>query len=113
MKEANIIRDSLSPFNFPLVVVKKKREIEGSIKHVKTSENMFLPIPDDKLITHTAIREILTNNNIIPPQIVFDRNNKFIIINRSNIMIIFYSCKKTHYMEMNAENYFNAINGIK
>lgn len=32
MKETKIIRDSISPFNFPLVVVKKKKDAEGNQK---------------------------------------------------------------------------------
>jgi len=32
MKDANIIRNSLSPFNFPLVVVKKKKDLNGNQK---------------------------------------------------------------------------------
>lgn len=32
MKETKIIRDSVSPFNFPLVVVKKKKDADGNQK---------------------------------------------------------------------------------
>lgn len=45
--------------------------MEGSIKNVKKDENIILPIANDKIITHPAIREIMNSNNL-PPQITFD-----------------------------------------
>lgn len=40
-------------------------EIEGSIKHVQNNENIILPISNDKIITHPAIRDVINNRRVL------------------------------------------------
>jgi len=87
-------------------------EIEGSIKHVKYDENVILPISNDKIITHPAIRELINENNFLS-QINFNEDDKFVIIKQSDKLVIFYNLKNNYYTEINDENYYNAINEIK
>jgi len=70
----------------------KIKEIEGSIKHAKTDENVILPISNDKIITHHTIREIISDNNL-SPQVIFNDHNTFVMLNRSDKLIIFYNLK--------------------
>jgi hypothetical protein len=53
------------------------------------------------------------NKYNITPQLTFKDDNKFIIINQLNKLIIFYKLKCNHYDELNAISYCNAINDIK
>ena len=87
-------------------------EIEGSIKNAEQDENIILPIPNDNIITHPAIREIMNKFNLTT-QLTFNDDNKFIINNQLNKLIIFYKLKNNHYDELGAESYYSAINEIK
>ena len=86
--------------------------IEGSIKNAKQDENIILLFSNDNIITHPAIREIMNKFNLTT-QLTFNDDNKFIINNQLNKLIIFYKLKNNHYDELGAESYYSAINEIK
>jgi len=91
-----------------LIFNSKITEIEGSIKNAQNNETLIIPISNDKVITHTVIREII-NDNKLPPQVTFNESNNFVMINQLDKLIIFYNLKNNHYTEINAVSYYNEI----
>lgn len=87
------------------------REVDGSIKNANDNENLILPIAQDCVTTHPAIKHIIQNYNLDNPQ--FTNRDKTIIFKRTNRLIILYNIKTTYFVELKAEQFFQIITEIK
>ncbi|KAL4100898.1 hypothetical protein QTP88_020923 [Uroleucon formosanum] len=64
-------------------------EVDGSIKNANDNENIILPISEDCVTTHPAIKQIIQNHNL--DNLQFANKDKTIIFNRTNRLIILYN----------------------
>lgn len=87
-------------------------EIEGSIKNNSLNDNLIIPISADNIINHSAIRDIITSNNL-PARVEFELDNTFKLIYLSTLIIVFYNLKNVQNVKLTAEAYFNAVFVIK
>jgi len=74
------------------------------------SENLFLPIPNNGIITHKAIREILISKNI--PNPVFNVTKQFIINKSDDQLVILFEMPNTN-KELSAQEYYRILMDIK
>jgi hypothetical protein len=87
-------------------------EIEGSIKNADQTDNLILPIPENLIITQTAIRDVIDKNKID----LTGKNNindKFIKYDIDGRNIIFYKIKPSHLSELTPEIILSAISEIR
>ncbi|CAI6356730.1 unnamed protein product [Macrosiphum euphorbiae] len=68
-------------------------------------------IPEDKIITNPAVREVIKNIDL--NKIQFSDTNKFYTIDSEPNLLVFYGLKPTHTTPLNAEVIYLAINDIK
>jgi len=100
-----LIAETKPIFNFKVI------EVNGSIKDADESTNLFLPISNDKIITHPAIRSIIETYNLDLPK--FNENENSIVINNLTRTIIFYKLKEMHTTTLTEQQIFNAFNIMK
>lgn len=86
-------------------------EIDGSIKNTNDNENIILPISQDCITTHPAIKQIINDYNL--DNLQFTNQDKTMIFNRGNRLIVLYNIKTTYLVELKAEQFFQIISGIK
>lgn len=86
-------------------------ELEGSIKDADERTNLFLPVSNDAIITHPAIRKIIEKFNIELP--TFNENENITITRHLTRIIIFYKLKETHTVVLTEQQIFNAFNKMK
>lgn len=86
-------------------------EVEDKISNHIGKEIIIIPIAEDKIITHPAIREVI--NLIDVKEIKFTDDNQFYVIRDQPHLIVFYCFKKTHITPIEPEMIYNAIMNIK
>ncbi|KAL4153886.1 hypothetical protein QTP88_001719 [Uroleucon formosanum] len=86
-------------------------EVDGSMKNANDNENLILPISEDCVTTHPAIKQIIQNHHL--DNLQFANKDKTIIFNRTNRLIILYNIKTTYLVELKAEQFFQIITEIK
>jgi len=86
-------------------------DVDGSIKDAGERNNLFLPISNDMVITHPAIRKIIEKFNIDLP--TFNENENITIINHLTRIIIFFKLKETHTAVLTEQQIFNTFHTMK
>lgn len=93
------------------IVNSKVIEAKDDLSKIIDRENIIVTIPENKIITHPAIPEIIKNTDL--NKIQFTDENRFYIQTNEPYLIIFYCMGKTHTTPLEPEIIFNALHDVK
>lgn len=94
-----------------VILNSKIKEVDSNIKNANDDENIILPISQDCITIHPAIKQIIHDYNLDNFQ--FMNQDKTIIFNRMNRLVILHNIKTTYLVELKAEQFFQIITEIK
>jgi hypothetical protein len=93
------------------IINSKIIDVNGSIKDADANTNLFLPISNDMVITHPAIRQIIERYNLDLPK--FNENDSSLVKTNLARTIIFNKLKETHIIPLTEQLIFNTFNVMK